>query len=373
MKKVCSIVSLLFILLPALVFAGGAKETSAVAPEKQMTHDELVAAAKAEGNLTIYTISSRTAKIGAAFEAKYGIKTSTTQLKDSEMVEKTSKEAAANLDAADIIFCQDGARVYPELILAGYVKNYVPSSQASLIAEKYQDPLVWEVCNKVFIYNNEKEGQTLTNVWQLTDPSWKGRVQMKDSFQEGINMNFFTMLTRDDWAKKLSDAYKDLYGKDLVLTTKNAGYEWIKMLYKNGLVLGKSDTTIAENIGAKGQPQQLVGLFTANKLRTAKDKNLSLAPSQNVKPFSGFFYPVYAFITSNAKSPNAAKLFLEFSMTSEGWAPFDTIGDYSPKADLKNSEDTISFDEWTKMLVFEDPQWCAENRAEVEEFISSII
>ena len=50
----------------SMMFANGAKESVSPAPqpveEKQMTHEELVAAAQKEGTLTIYTHSSRTAK-----------------------------------------------------------------------------------------------------------------------------------------------------------------------------------------------------------------------------------------------------------------------------------------------------------------------
>ena len=182
------------------------------------------------------------------------------------------------------------------------------------------------------------------------------------------------MVTREDWAEKLATAYKNLYGKDIELTTPNAGYEWIKMLYANGAVLGKSDTTIAENVGAKGQARQLAGLFTLNKLRTAEAKNLALAPAYNVEPFSGFMYPAYVFITKNAKSPNAAKLFIEYSMTEEGWVPFNTMGDYSPVSYLQdNSEDPLTLSDWASQLIYEDYQWCAEARADVEEFITSIV
>ena len=110
-------VMVLLSLLVLPVFANGQTEkTEAKVEEKVMTHDELVEAAKAEGTLTVYTYSSRTTKIGDAFTALYGIPVEVTQLKDTEMIEKVSKEAAANLDAADVVFCQDGSRVITELV-----------------------------------------------------------------------------------------------------------------------------------------------------------------------------------------------------------------------------------------------------------------
>lgn len=373
MKKItCIIVSLL---LCTLVFAGGSQEEAAtVAEEPVLTHDELVQAAQAEGELNIYTFSSRSAQVAELFQNKYGIKTTSTQLSDSEMVDKVSTEAANGVQAADLIFAQDSSRVLPELIMTGYVSNYIPEGSEDLYPEEYLDPLVYDFCNKIFAFNNEKGPIGITNVWQLTEPEYKGLIQFKDPFSESVNMNFFTMITRDDWAEKLAAAYKDLYGTDIVLSDDcpNAGYQWIKGLYQNA-VLGKSDTTIAENVGAKGQENQLIGLFTYNKFRNNEAKDLALDVIFDMKPFAGFMYPVYAQIPSNSTHVNAAKLFIEFATTPEGWAPYAITGDYSPNANLPNSEDPISFEEWSNMLVVEDPVWCSEHRAEVEEFISKIM
>ena len=368
---------MVLLLLALPVFANGQTETtSPKVEEKVMTHDELVEAAKAEGTLTVYTYSSRTTKIGDAFTAKYGIPVEVTQLKDTEMIEKVSKEAAASLDAADVVFCQDGSRVIPELVYTGYVTAYIPENiEGHIVDAEFEDPLVFEAMPKVFIYNNEDGGeQTLTNIWQLTEPEWKGALQFKDPFSEAVNMNFFAMITREDWAAKIADAYKSYYGKEIQLTTKNAGYEWIKAIYNNGCVLGKSDTTIGENVGAKGQHRNLVGLFTLNKMRNAKSKDLALSPAYGMEPFSGFMYPAYVFVAGNAKAPNAAKLFIEFAFTEEGWKPFNLLGDYSPVDYLSdNAEDDLTIVEWKNQLVWEDPAWCAESRADVEEFISSIV
>lgn len=369
MKKIVALFTILA-LVAGCVFASGASEaqqTAAVEPE--MTHEELVAAAQAEGSLTVYTFTSRGSKVGAAFEAKYGIKTEVTQLSDSEMITKVTAEAKAG-QGADIIFAQDSGRVLTELFDTGYVTKYVPAAVAEAIPSQYADPLVYDLNIKAFIYNNEKGDANVSNVWQLTEPEWKGRVQYKDPQKESVGMNFFVMLTSDEWAAKLAQAYKDLYGKDLVLTTPNAGYEFIKMLLANS-VLGSSDSKICEAVGAKGQEQQLMGLFTINKLRTAADKNLALAINYNMVPFNGFMYPIYTALTSVCAHPNAAKLFMEFAYTEEGWEPMDTLGDNSPI--LGSSEDTLTIADWEKTLVIEDPDYLAAHRYEVEQFIVSIL
>jgi len=91
----------------------------------------------------------------------------------------------------------------------------------NVIPEKYQNPLVFQFINKVFIYNSEKtQKSVIKNVWELTEPKWKGLVQFKDPKLEGVNANFLTMITSPEWSGKLAKAYEDLYGKKLVLTSR---------------------------------------------------------------------------------------------------------------------------------------------------------
>ena len=64
----------LFLLLaPSLVFAASS---------------ELIDAAKKEGNVVVYSITSRIANAAKSFEAKYGITVSAHNLKDFELIEK---------------------------------------------------------------------------------------------------------------------------------------------------------------------------------------------------------------------------------------------------------------------------------------------
>ena len=80
MKKILSIL-LMCILSVSFVFAGGSSETtSTVDLTTPMTHEELVAAAQAEGTLTIYTHSSRTTTIADSFEELYGINVEVTKI-----------------------------------------------------------------------------------------------------------------------------------------------------------------------------------------------------------------------------------------------------------------------------------------------------
>lgn len=356
-----------------------AAKTDEAAPEApavdEMSEEDLIAKAKEEGKLVIYSCTSVVEKSGALFTEKYGIPIEFTQLGDSEMIEKISGEAVAGVSGgADAIFCQDGARVKAELLTPGYIRNYLSERITDKVPEKWQDPLVFQFCNKIFIYNSENADEnTYTNIWQFTDPQYKGILQMKDSNSEGVNMNFFTMLTRDDIAEEMAAAYKDYYGKDIELTTENAGYEWIKMIYANGMVLGTSDTKVSEAVGAKGQSSAPVGLFTLNKYSKKDEKGLELALADTMQPFAGFYYPIYSQVTTYAEHPYAAQLFIEYLYTEEGWSPYaQRMGDYSANTALPAGPGDKSLEEWEKVLIAEDVDWVYEHRMDIEDFVQSI-
>ena len=351
-----------------------AEETSAEAQGGEMSHDELVEAAKKEGKLVVYSTTSRVSTAAENFEKLYGIKVETANLKDGELVEKTSLEVGGGVNGADMVLCQDGARVYGELITPGYLVNYVPETLKDQIPEENQNPLVFQFVDKVFIFNSENSTDApVTNIWQLTEPEWKDRVQFKNPNQEGVNSNFLTMLTSDEWSGKIADAYKEYYFINIAATTENAGYEWMQAFFNN-TVLGTSDSTIAENVGTKGQKDQLIGLFVLSKTRYVETKDLALATAPDMAPFSGFYYPIYAQLTSNAQNVNAAKLFIEYLMTAEGFEPWSSdVGSYSGNLQVPCNPADKDMTYWAPRLVREDPQYVYENRAQVEEFVNNLI
>jgi iron(III) transport system substrate-binding protein len=381
MKKIVLLFTCLFLtasLSVSLLFAGGKQELSepAVVEEVPMTHEELVAAAQAEGKVVVYSVTSRIANAAKAFSEKYGIEVEATNLKDFELIEKISKEGSTGAAGADFVLCQDGGRVMGELLNLEYLYNYVPPTMKDQIPAEFQSPLAFAFINKVFIFNDElSEAYPITNIWALTTKEWKGNFQFKNPFQEGVNANFLTMVTKPEVADRIAKAYKDYFGKEIELTTPNAGYEWIRRILENDLVLTTSDTKTAESIGVKGQGKEHnAGLFVFSKLRYKDTKNLALAPIMEMEPFSGFYYPIYALMCSNASHPNAAKLFIEFLLTEEGFSPWSSdLGTYSSNPSIPLQPDDYPMTTWVKILVEEDPAYCFEHRAEVEEFLNEYI
>lgn len=377
MKKLTMVILVLLLAFGTL-FASGSSEKAAPAPkvdDVELSYDALVEAAKKEGKVVVYGTHSYIEKAAEAFSAKYGIKVEWTHLNETELISKVSGENSSKVaGGADLVFAQDGARIWGEWVGQDFVYNWKSDRLGALTGNSDMTLSVFEYSCKGFVYNNELTGDTeyLDNIWQLTDPANYGLFSVKDPYAEGVNFNFFTMLTTPKYSALLADAYKEYYGKDIVLTTENAGYEFIKALYGNGIVLGTSDTKISEAVGAKGQSKTWVGLFSMQRFATAADKNLALAMNYDMSPIAGFYYPIYSIITSNAKNLNAAKLFVEFMLSEDGWVFWDgNVGDYNANTNLPWAGD-VSLEEWSKVAILEDMEYCFVNRAKVEDFIQSV-
>ena len=377
-------------------------ETQAEATVDQTTFEQLLEAGKANGNkLTIYSTHSVTVSAVEAFANKFGIDINLvegTQIGDNDQITQVATEVSNNVAGADVIFIQDGARTVSELVDEGYVYNWYNQEILDAVGADCEPLLVWDYCNKVFIYNTDyvNEGE-ITNIWYATDPQYAGTLQMKDPEKEGVNMNFLVMLTSDENAAKMADAYKDYYGTDIVLDSDcpNAGYQWIKMMYQNGAVLGDSDGNIAKAIGNPEQESDTKwsALITLNKyVKNRKDStknpgNYTLNYVEDMTPVAGFIYPIYGLITKNADNPELAKAFLVWLFTEEGWkgdgvttqrdgsvykGMSGRMGDYSGNQSLGVEEGDKPVTEWKQILIQEDPIWAAAHRADVEDFIKTI-
>ena len=374
MKKMLSVLLALSLLLMAVpAFADVAADVEA---GQAMTHDELVEKAKAEtGTFVVYGNTSRIATAAEDFAALYDITTEANNLKDQEIYTKLRNENGST--AADMVMIQDGAQL-TDAIDEGLVINFVPASVKDALDEADQQPaLVHQYINKLFIYNNLGDNvPAIKNVWELTDPAMKGNIIFKNPESEKVNMNFLVMCTKDEWAEKLAAAYKNLKGEDIDLGEyKNAGYKWVAEFLDN-CTFGKSDTTIAEEI-SQDTAAGKIGLFVLSKLRSSSvlTDNLTVAQydatanGYAVEPFSGFMYPMYTMINTQATRPYTGMLFIEYLMTQEGFKPWGkSIGAYSPNAAITVNEGDLTIDVWKNTLVMEDADYILTN-FEVEDFI----
>lgn len=374
---------LVALLLAALLMLSGSAALANVADEvalgEAMTHEELLEKALTEeGSFVVYGNTSRIATALEEFTALYGIAGEANNLKDAEIYIKLETEMSGGAKGADMVMIQDGASLKSQALEMGYLVNFVPASVKDSVGEEDLNPLVQQYINKVFIWNNLGDNApAITNVWQLTEPQMKGNVIFKNPESEQVNMNFLVMLTSPEWSDKLAQAYESLYGTPIDLSGyENAGYKWIAEFLSN-CTFGNSDTTIAEDISQESA-QGKIGLFVLSKLRSSSVYTDNLTVGQYkateegtaIEPFSGFMYPMYAMVTSNASRPYTAMLFIEYLMTSEGFAPWGkSIGAYSTNTQVVPNEGDLGIDVWKQTLVMEDPDYILDAYEDVYSFV----
>lgn len=379
MKK---LVALILCALMALTVSCAFAETVAelCAAGESMTHEELLEKALAEeGTFVVYGNTSRIVTAAENFGELYGIPFEGSNLKDAEIYTKLSAEIEGKAKGADMVMIQDGASLQSMALDTGYLVNFVPGSVKENIAESDQNPLIHQFINKVFIWNNTGDNvPNITNVWQLTEPQFKGNIIFKTPDAEQVNMNFLVMLTNEEWSGKLAEAYKNLYGEEIDLGEyENAGYKWIAEFLQN-CSFGNSDTTIAEEVSQETATGKL-GLFVLSKLRSSSVYTENLTVGQYVaaeqgtiiEPFSGFMYPMYALVSSNATRPYTAMLFIEYLMSTDGFKPWGkSIGAYSTNTAVAPLENDLALADWKASLVMEDPEYILDNYEDVYSFVT---
>lgn len=398
MKKLVAI-ALVFALVCGFVFANASSESKADTIEskiekgQKLTDAELLELAKAEtGDFYAYGNSSRIANAMKGFVAKYGAQLGLTEanavgtkMNDADIYTNIAQEATGGSDkVASVVMIQDGAQLVMYRSATDYFLNYIPGSLKGVISDADQVPLVHQYINKLFIWNTlGSNAPVITNVWQLTEPALKDRIFFKNPTTEQVNNNFLIMCTSDAWAEKIAKAYKAYYGKDIQLGSyKNAGYKWVAEFLANVNFSVSSDTKICNTV-ASADSAGSMGLFVLSKTRdldASLKSNLQVGAftASQIDPFSGFMYPLYVQMTKAANRPYTSMLFINYLMSSEGFAPWggagtEILGAYSTNPAIGAAEGDQPIDFWKNCLVAEDAAYLIQNTAAVSDFINGEI
>ena len=255
------------------------------------TDEELYQKALDEGGtVTLYSISSRCTKVEAAFEEKYpDIDCVPFDISTNELLEKVTREYDAGQHVADVVHIkdQDGS-MWNEYVANKVFYNYQPADIFAHIAPNYTataTPLYIELTQ--LFYNTEAypDGSPITNIWQLTEPQWKGKIMMQNPLDNLAWGSWITGFCVGEEPNRLAEAYKALYGEELKLSDgcENAGYEFLKRLHANEPIFTASSDAIAEAVGTPGQQDPPVGFCASSKLRKAADNGWVFAPV-NLEP-----------------------------------------------------------------------------------------
>lgn len=314
---------------------------------------QLYEEAKKEGKVVVYSFTSRIARVKTAFEAAYpGITLTAVDINSTQQIARIKAEQAARNYSVDVAYISDAPVVFGDLIAKGMLQKYIPPSMENKLAPQFKTPLLSQrQSTKVLMYNAEANpsGSPVKNLWELTQPKWRGKVVMVDPTLRGDYLDFLTEIKLR--ASDMARAYQALNNASIPAGV-NAGEKWVKDLYANNVVLVRNTDAVNDAIGKKGQANPPIGISTYSDVRDNGSTNRALALDNAVVPSPGIIFPAYLGVVKNARNQAAARLLITFMMGDNSptggaaFAPFYVPGDYATRTDIRPHPDAIPLEQF---------------------------
>ena len=360
-------------------------QENALGPHATMEEnwDDIVAKATEEGEVVIYSSSGRIAKLVDHFQALYpGITLTLFDLGSVRTIEKTVREQDAGIFSVDVISTGNSGQVVYELLGKNRIFNYVPQHFIDRIPEENRNPLLVRVNEAiVFFYNKDSnpDGPPISNVWELTQAQFRGRVGIKDPMASGSSLMGLATLVQ--FPDEMAAAYKRLTGEDIVLGdgVPDAGFEFVRRLLANDVVIFKSGSKLADAAGGAGQEDAMIAMTNMTYISRNDNKGNVNAIMADLDPVSRMVYPTFMSVAANAPHPNAAKVLIAYLLGNpemnldteltkpyiegasfdmlQGLAPYHDAGSVSPRSDVPLPQGGEIWDEMKGWNVSADFMW----------------
>lgn len=365
------IAGLMCSVMPFAAVAANAQDLDA------MSVDELYELALEEGQVTVWSLSSRIAQIEVAFEERYpGIDLIGLDINSTNQIARLIAEQNAGINAVDVLYLSEAPTVFGQLVPDGRLIGYVPPRVAGEIPEELQVPLpTHRLSTRALMYNEAAypDGSPITNLWQLTTPEWRSKVLMEDPTQRGEVLDLLTEISLR--ADEMAAAYEELFGEPVEVDSHldGAGQQFIQDLFENDLILISSSSTVRASVGDKNAQDPAVGFMTYSSMRDNEQEGWALQIANDVNPGSGILFPAVLGIANNAPSPAAARLVIDFLYGDDtptggpGFEPFAVAGDYAARRTIENSPDAMPFEELNLWQI--DPEKTAGARAQILDLV----
>ena len=385
-----------------------------IAEAETMTLEELAQKAIEESNgKTFYGVGNSSRGKSAlplfieylqTIDPNYNMEFEWQQPKNNKIFEQLTSDSLKSEGTFAMTLIQDGNQIQSKMVDTGILKTYVPKEWAEAngtTPDEYEGFLPLQTINKVFMYNNTGSAE-YTNCWDFVYEGSHPLFMGVDS--EIVGKNFLMMLTKDEYATWLKEAYdaldadKKAYfeptikamqsdANDLGLGANGAyALAWIK-LWINNYNEQTDDGPICNTLVDKSAKDQS-GLLVYSKLRSVEESSSVSVSNINVAAYQdgytgigGYGYSHYLFLTKNSPLPWTSCAFIAFMTTTE--QGFDAwgkdMGGYSSNPEVaKAIEETYhhsegggdefpakndrGYDWWTTdgKLVLEDPTYCSE-------------
>lgn len=258
---------------------------------------DLLAAAKAEGKVVLYTGSSEPIIIalGEAFQAEYGIQLEYQRLNSSDIGARYAAEAAAGRTIADVVMAGD-ALLFEEFHSRNWLADLDPAEIAGLDAWpadlRNDYSAVISINAQTMGINTDQVPDAPTKWEDMLKPEFKGRIITQDLTQVGL---------------VAFAAY------DMILT--NYGEDFLRAFGQQELILGSGGPASIQQVAAGG-----AALFFPCSTSQAFSMINQGAPVAAVlpvdQPYTGVVTPFG--ISKDAPNPNAARLLGSFLLSEKG-------------------------------------------------------
>ncbi|MDX1743601.1 MAG: substrate-binding domain-containing protein [Ruegeria sp.] len=282
--------------------------------------EALIEAAKNEPPIIVVDATGKIKTMAENFTALYGIEATGVKLGGQEQELILNREAAAGNVTHDVFNMSNLPSVTTQILPTGAGVSWMPPDLVETTPAIYQTPAVTSLNPWVWSYNTEKYGDTcpVSNIWELTEPEWAGRVSIPDPLLRNETMFWFNQMeTHNDDAMR--EAYKTHFGKELPDDVQSATSEWVKRFAENGPNVTRKDSEVGPAVGTPGLEDPHFGFVSTAIFRAKYGYEMGICGG--MEPFAGQLTPRVAVIASGTDSPNAAKLFVHFMMRGEGMEP----------------------------------------------------
>ena len=283
---------------------------AAFAAQAGASASEVIEGAKKEGKLTFYTTSSVEVgrKMLDQFREKYPfIQTDIYRTGSQGMLTKVLAEAQAKKYVCDVVLTPGGEGI--TLTKKGLFAKYV-SPESKFFREGFKDPEgYWTdvyMTENGIVYNTKLVSHHEAPVtWHdLLNPKWKGKIGLDTKSFEWFGYVTKLMGQKNglEYMQKLSEQKLRFYsGRTLMAQLAAAGEISLALVYRGDIELMKD----------KGAPVEWVG----------------------IEPIIPSIHPIGIF--AHAPHPNAAKLFIDFSLSREGQDTWVRLYRFPSRIDMK--------------------------------------
>lgn len=280
--------------------AQSAQSTQTAAAQARL--DELIKAAKAEGDLTYYTVMTENVMqpLDKLFAAKYGIKTTWLRIPQSTMFTRYYAEFESGNTAADLSMANNADSTVEPGFKKGWLQNMRDARLPAIMSGEFPARFVRDYGAIVqispwhILYNTQKlQGAEIPKTWtDLLNPKYRGQIAISD-------------LTESDSLIAPWQVLLDTYGEKFFV-----GLRGQNLRVHNNTIVG------VQGMGAGEASIWLPAARFVGTMMSAKGAPVDAVLPEG--PGTGIETLVFLSHPSKSKRPNAARLFVNFMLSQEG-------------------------------------------------------